>query len=283
MAFLKKVWLLTKRTFKESSKDRVSRLSASVAYYAVFCIAPLLVIAVRIAAIFFGEGTANAQLSTQLKVVMGAQAAGAVLSLVTKASSHDSHSVIATLFSIAIFVYAALILFDELQQSMNTIWKVERKPSTSWWKTFRDQIVSLGIVFGTLLLFLISLIISTRLPEVVSSAHRANNFMGRPVEATASLTIFSLIFAVGYKFLPDAKVAWKDVWIAAIAAGALFTLGKYLLGAYLVRSSGTSFYGVTGSVAVVLIWVYYSARVFFFGAEFTQVYSQQNDRQNPTG
>jgi membrane protein len=283
MAFLKTAWLLTKRTFKECSMDRVSRLSASVAYFAVFCIAPLLVIAVRTAAIFFGKGAANEQLSAQLKVVMGAQAAGAVLSLVTKAASPASYSVFATVISIALFVYAALILFDELQQSMNTIWKVERKPCKSWSKKFRDQLVSLGIVLGTLLLFLISLLISTGLPAVASSAHRVTHFLGRPVEVTASLTIFSLVFAIGYKFLPNAKVAWADVWIAAIAAGALFTLGKYLLGAYLVRSSGTSFYGVTGSVAVVLIWVYYSARVFFFGAEFTQVYSQRNDPHNPTG
>ena len=250
-------------------------MSASLAYYTVFCIAPLLVIAVRVAALFFGQEAARKQLSAQLNGLMGEEAAGAVFSLVTKASATGSGGFIATILSAALFGYAAIILFDELQDSMNTIWDVESKRASSWWTTLRDQLLSLVIVLATIVLFLISLVISAAWPAVNHYVSGGGAGLGRPVEVIASLMIFTPLFGTAYRFLPDAKVAWKDVWIAAVLAGGLFTLGKHLLSAYLVRSSGTSIYGATGSVAVILIWVYYSARVFFLGAEFTQIYSHQ--------
>jgi membrane protein len=272
---LKEFWFLARRTFSESSEDRVSSMSASLAYYTVFCIAPLLVIAVRVAALFFGQEAARKQLSAQLNGLMGEEAAGAVFSLVTKASATGSGGFIATILSAALFGYAAIILFDELQDSMNTIWDVESKRASSWWTTLRDQLLSLVIVLATIVLFLISLVISAAWPAVNHYVSGGGAGLGRPVEVIASLVIFTPLFAIAYRFLPDAKVAWQDVWIAALLAGGLFTLGKHLLSAYLVRSSGTSIYGATGSVAVILIWVYYSARVFFLGAEFTQIYSHQ--------
>jgi membrane protein len=273
MALLKKLWFLARRTFSKSSGDRVSRLAASLAYYAVFCIAPLLLIAVRVAAYFFGEGAARKQLSTQLNGLMGKEGAGALFSLVTKASASRSDENIATILGVALFGYASIILFDELQASMNTIWNVENKPTSSWWRTLRDQLLSSAIVVAIIILFLISLLISAALPAVIHYVRNYGAHLGGPVDVIVSLVIFSLVFAVGYKFLPDAKVAWSDVWIGAVIAGGLFTLGKHLLGAYLARSHGTSIYGATGSVAVILVWVYFSARVFSYGAEFTQVYS----------
>jgi membrane protein len=273
MALLKKIWSLARRTFSKSSEDRVSRLAASLAYYTVFCIAPLLLIAVRVAAYFFGEGAAQKQLSAQLNGLMGKQAAGAVFSLVTKASTSGSGGIIATIFTVALFGYAAIILFDELQASINTIWDIEDKPTSSWWRTLRDQLLSSIIVVAIIILFLVSLVISTALPAATHDVKGHGAHLGAPLDVIVSLVIFSLVFAVGYKFLPDTKVAWSDVWIGAIIAGALFTLGKHLLSAYLARSHGTSIYGATGSVAVILVWVYYSARVFFIGAEFTHVYS----------
>ena len=254
-------------------------MSASLAYYTVFCIAPLLVIAVRVAAFFFGQGAARKQLSAQLNGLMGKEAAGAVFSLVTKASVPDSGGFIATILSVSLFGYAAIILFDELQDSMNAIWEVEKKRTSSWWTTLRDQVLSLIIVLATIVLFLISLSVSAAWPAVNHYVSGGGAGLGRPVEVIASLVIFSPLFATAYRFLPDAKVEWKDVWIAAVLAGGMFTLGKHLLSVYLVRSSGTSIYGATGSVAVILIWVYYSARVFFLGAEFTQVYSHRQRLQ----
>jgi membrane protein len=272
MALLKEIWVLMRRTFSKSSEDRVSRLAASLAYYTVFCIAPLLVIAVRVAAFFFGQGAARKQLSEQLSGLMGQEAASALFSLVTKASAPRSGGTVATILSIVLFGYAAIILFDELQDSMNTIWDVQSTPKSSWWRTFRDQLLSVAFVVTTVFLFLISLVISTALPAVNHYLNESAARVGRPAEAIASLVLFTFVFAFCYKFLPDTKIAWKDVWIGAVLAGGLFALGKNLLGDYLVRSSGKSIYGATGSVAVVLVWVYYSARVFFFGAEFTRVY-----------
>jgi membrane protein len=275
MDLLKEFWFLARRTFSKSSDDRISSMSASLAYYTVFCIAPLLVIAVRVASLFFGQGAARRQLSAQLNGLMGKEAAGAVFSLVTKASAPGSGGLIATILSAALFGYAAIILFDELQDSMNIIWDVNSKQTSSWWTTFRNQLLSLVIVLATIVLFLISLVISAAWPAVNYYVSGGGAGFGRPVEVIASLVIFTPLFAIAYRFLPDAKVAWKDVWIAAVLAGGLFTLGKHLLSVYLVRSTGTSIYGATGSVAVILIWVYYSARVFFFGAEFTQAYTHR--------
>jgi membrane protein len=275
MDLLKEFWFLARRTFSKSSDDRISSMSASLAYYTVFCIAPLLVIAVRVASLFFGQGAARRQLSAQLNGLMGKEAAGAVFSLVTKASAPGSGRLIATILSAALFGYAAIILFDELQDSMNIIWDVNSKQTSSWWTTFRNQLLSLVIVLATIVLFLISLVISAAWPAVNYYVSGGGAGLGRPVEVIASLVIFTPLFAIAYRFLPDAKVAWKDVWIAAVLAGGLFTLGKHLLSVYLVRSTGTSIYGATGSVAVILIWVYYSARVFFLGAEFTQAYTHR--------
>jgi membrane protein len=235
----------------------------------------LLVIAVRVASLFFGQGAARKQLSAQLNGLMGKEAAGAVFALVTKASAPGSGGFIATILSAALFGYAAIILFDELQNSMNTIWDVQSTRKSPWWTTLRNQLLSLVLVLTTIVLFLISLAISAAWPAVNHYVSGGGSGLGRPVEVLASMVIFSPLFATAYRFLPDAKVAWKDVWVAAVLAGGLFTLGKHLLSAYLVRSSGTSIYGATGSVAVILIWVYYSARVFFLGAEFTQVYSHR--------
>src|SRR5665213_198092 len=280
MAFLKHTWSVLKKTFSDCSEDRVSTLAASLAFYTVFCIAPLLVIAVRVAGYFFGEKAARQQLSNQLGGTMGNAAAGAVLSMVTKASAHNSGGTIATLFSIALFVYAALILFDELQNSMNAVWNIDTPRKSSWWSKLRDQIISLAIVLALMVVFLISLAISTMLPEVTHSPGSSGGVIGRAIEVIASLVIFTLVFATGYKFLPDTTVRWKHVWPAAGIVAALFTLGKFLLGAYLVKSSGASIYGATGSVAVVLLWVYYSAYLYFVGAEFTQVRSR-GDEANP--
>jgi membrane protein len=130
-------------------------------------------------------------------------------------------------------------------------------------------------VLAIAFLFFISLVISTVLPAVNHFLSGGDRSIGGLVALAATLISFTLVFATGYKFLPDADVAWRDVWIAALIAAVLFTLGKRLLSAYLVRSGGASIYGATGSVAVILVWVYYSARVFFFGAEFTQVYSRR--------
>jgi hypothetical protein len=142
MDFLKQLWSLIRRTFSKSSEDRVSRLASSLAYYTVFCIAPLLVIAVRAGAALFGKNAAQKQLSAQLSGLIGKQAAEAVLSLVTKAYAHASGGLFATAISVVFFGYAAILLFDELQDAMNTIWDVEPGPKSSWWRTLRDQLVS---------------------------------------------------------------------------------------------------------------------------------------------
>jgi membrane protein len=277
---MKQSWALIRETFSEWSEDRASRLAASLAYYTVFCIAPLLVIIVRVAALVFGTVAARHELSGQLQGLMGKGAAGAVDALVvTKASAPASGGTIATLLSIAMFAYAATVLFDELQDSMNTIWEIDRRTTSGWWRTIRHQLVSCAIVLCAVLLFMASLLVSTLLPVASHYLSGDAEYLGRPLEVVVSLVVFTLVFATGFKVLPDAKVAWRDVWIGAAATAGLFTLGKYLIGLYLVRSSATSIYGATGAAAVLLIWVYYSAQVLFLGAEFTQVYARRHGRQ----
>ena len=277
----REAWALVKQTFAEWWEHRVSRLAASLAYYTAFSIAPLLIIAVRVAGLVFDEASAREEVSAQLRGLMGPEAADAVEALLEKAAAPGSGGTLATVLGVAFFIYAATNLFAELQDAMNTIWDVKPKPDAGWWPTVRGRLLSFAMVLGTGFLLMVSLVLSAALAA-------ASRYLGgggdtgavwRAVNLAASLGVFTVMFAMIFKLLPDVLIRWRDVLMGAAATAVLFTLGKFLISLYLARPTVSSVYGAAGSLAILLIWVYYSAHVLFLGAEFTQVYARRHGRR----
>jgi membrane protein len=270
-------WAITKATFADWKEDKVPRLAAALAYYALFSIAPMLIIVIAIAGIFFGEEAARGQILGQVAGLVGERGAAAIQDIVVAASEHPKTGVLATVVGVGALLLGAAGLFGQLQDALNTIWEVETKANRSWKDVIRDRFAPFTMVLGIAFLLLTSLVVSA---AVAALGKYLGGFMPgaetamQAVTFVLSFAIVTLLFAMIYKILPDAKVAWSDVWIGAAATALLFTAGKLLIGLYLGRSSTTSAYGAAGSLVVVLLWVYYSAQILFLGAEFTQVYAR---------
>jgi membrane protein len=268
---------LFKSTFNEWSEDKAVRLAAALAYYTVVALAPLLIIVTAIAGLFFGRDAVEGQVVGQIGGLVGEQSAETVRGMMASASQPET-GIFATIFGVATLLFGASGVFGELQDGLNTVWEVKPKPDRGWMGIIKDRFLSMTMVLGTGFLLLVSLVVSAglaamgnyletvlALPEIVL---QALNFI-------ISLSVITLLFALIFRFLPDAEVAWSDVWIGAGLTALLFTIGKLLLGLYLGRSSFASDYGAAGSIIVILIWIYYSAQILFFGAEFTQVYANK--------
>lgn len=272
-------WGIIKQTFSEYSEDKVPRLSAALAYYTIFAIAPLLIIAVAVAGFVFDKNQATQQVHSQLTTLMGEQGADAIQTAMVNANHHGS-GVTATIISIVILLIGATGVFGELQDSLNTIWEVKPKPQ-GFWGILRSRFLSFAMVMGVAFLLLVSLIISTIITAVVS--RMGSGLLAQTVNVVVSLVVVTLLFAMIFKVLPDAFVRWRDVWIGAVITAVLFTIGKYLIGLYLARGTVASVFGKAGSLVAVLVWIYYSAQILFIGAEFTQVYARATgNRIEPT-
>jgi membrane protein len=275
---MSKTWTVLKQAFSGWSIHNVSRLAAALSYYTIFSLAPLLVIAIAIAAFFFGAKAVSGEVGQTLQGTIGQNGAQAVQGMMASASRpQGGGGLLATILGIVMLVVGASGVFMELQASLNTIWEVELRPNRGIWGIVRDRVLSLTMVMGTAFLLLVSLIISAALTAI-------GNFMpellpgGQTVwmviNSVVSFLVISFMFALIFKYVPDIKIRWRDVLVGALVTGALFTLGKTLLGLYLGRSAVASTYGAAGSLAIVLLWVYYVSQIFFFGAEFTRAYTQ---------
>jgi membrane protein len=269
---------LLKDTWNEWQEDKASRLAAALAYYTAFSIAPLLVIAIAIAAFVFGEQAAQGQIAAQLGTLVGKEAAEAIQSMLVSSSRKPAQGTIATLISVALLFFGASNIFTQLQDSLNTIWEVAPKPGRGIKGIIKDRILSFGMVLGIGFLLLVSLILSAVLAAL-------GNYLGGMMPGLQALWsvlnfflsfgVITLLFALMYKFLPDVKITWGDVGIGAVITALLFTIGKSLISLYLGNSGVGSTYGAAGSLVVLLLWVNYSAQILFFGAEFTQVYANK--------
>jgi membrane protein len=258
--------------------DQAPTLGAAVAYYTVFSLAPLFIIAVAIAGLIFGREAAQGQIFEQLRVLIGETSAAAVEDVVESADSKPVTGVFATIVGFLALIIGASGVFAQLQASLNAIWRVEPKPGRGLWGLIQDRVLSFGFILIVGFLLLISLILTAIIAfigEWFGGFVPGVETLIQILNAILSLAIITLLFAMIFKFLPDVKISWRDVWIGALITAALFTAGKEVLGLYLGKSGVASSYGAAGSLIVLLLWVYYSAQILFFGAEFTKAYANK--------
>jgi membrane protein len=273
---LRKIGRLFRETFKEWQEDNASRIAAALAYYAVFSISPLLVIAIAIAGTFFGQQTAQDQITEQLTALVGKDGVQPVLMALDNISQPEIRGV-ASLISVGVLLLGASGFFAQLQDALNTVWKVKPQPGQGIWIFVRKRVSSFLMVLAIGLLLILSLILSAVVSTL--SKYQADYLPGWAIlwenlDFVVSLGLMTFIFALMFKYVPDAKIAWKDVFVGSVITALLFLFGKFLLGVYLSKGSLGSAYGAAGSLIVLLAWIYYSAQIILFGAEFTQVYTR---------
>jgi membrane protein len=258
--------------------DSAPTLGAAVAYYTVFSLAPLFIIAVAIAGLVFGREAAQGQIFEQLRALIGDTSAAAMQDVVQSANSKPATGVFATVVGFVALIIGASGVFAQLQASLNAIWRVEPKPGRGLWGLVQDRVLSFGFILIVGFLLLISLILTAIIAFIgqwFGSFLPGVETLIQILNAILSLAIITLLFAMIFKFLPDVKIAWRDVWIGALITAGLFTAGKEVLGLYLGKSGVATSYGAAGSLIVLLLWVYYSAQIVFFGAEFTKAYANK--------
>jgi membrane protein len=269
---------LFKTAAKDWSEDKCSRLAAALAYYTTLSLAPLLVVVIAVAGLVFGADAARGAIMDQLGGLVGSDSAATVQSMV-EGANRPRTGVLATIFGAVVLLFGATAVFIELQDSMNTIWEVKPKPGRGVWGVIRRRFLSLGMVFAIAFLLIVSLVVNAGLAALGDAL--AGWVPGAPVVwqvLTYLLTfaIVMLLFALIFKVLPDVKIEFRDVWIGAAFTALLFMLGKLGLGLYIAKADLASTYGAAGSVVVLVLWLYYSAQIFFFGAEFTQAYARMH-------
>jgi membrane protein len=268
---------LIKGTFAEWKEDNVPVLAAALAYYTVFSLAPLLIIAIAIAGAVFGEEAARGELVRQIQGLVGKEGAEAVQAMIQNADKPGSGGAIATIIGVVLLMFGASGVFGQLQSALNTIWEVKPKPGQGIRSFLVSRFLSFAMVLVIGFLLLVSLVLSSLL---AAASYFFNNLMpgfpilGQAINFLISFGVITVLFASIYKFLPDVEIPWKNLWVGAAATAILFNIGKLAIGLYLGNSSVGSAYGAAGSLVVVLIWIFYSAQILLIGAEFTQVYSK---------
>lgn len=272
-------WDLLKATFHEWWGDDTFRFSASLAFYTIFSIAPILLIATGVASLFLARETAVEKIVNEIQRLVGEQGANAVRQ-VLEASRGFGRSAWAIGVGLVTLLIGATTVFAELQTALNKIWDVQAEPRHGVMiKLIVDRVRSFAIAFGVGFLLLVSLVLSAAISAVqdyLDAWMPGMPWLWQTLNIVISLGAVTWLFAMIYKYLPDAKLAWKDVWVGAATTAVLFTAGKFAIGVYLGHTATASAFGAAGSFAVLLIWVYYSALICFFGAEFTQVYARRH-------
>jgi membrane protein len=278
MKFFRETWAIFKAAGTDWMADRADQLGAALAFYSILSVAPLLIVAIAIAATAFGEEAARGELVSQIQGMVGAEGAQAVQAML-KHARRPGAGVLATILGIITLLFGATGVFGQLQSSLNQIWDVAPRPGRGIWGVVRDRLLSLAMVGGAGFLLLVSLVMSTviaAMSHFLSTQFPGADMVWQRGSDLVSLLMITLILALIYRYLPDAKVAWRDVVVGAIVTALLFTVGKLLIGIYLGRSALGSAYGAAGSFVVLIVWIYYSSQIIFFGAELTQAYARRD-------
>jgi membrane protein len=269
---------MIKAAFNAWVDDYAPSMGAALSYYTLFSLAPLLLIVIAVAAMVFGQEAAQGEIVAQLGAIMGADGAMAVEGML-KSARKPAASVLATIVGVALLLLGATAIFAELQDALDRIWRVPAPQAQSGiWYLLRTRLLSFGLVLGLGFMLTVSLIISAALAALGKwwgSWFNGWDVFFEILNFGVSLGIFTLLFAMIFKIMPRAKVPWRDVWTGAAVTALLFTIGKVLIGLYLGKSSLASGFGAAGSFVVLIAWVYYSALIFLFGAEYTWVYAHR--------
>ena len=277
---IRRFYHLAKKSVEAWFDDYAASMGAAIAYYTVFSLAPLLIIVIAVAGAVFGREAVEGQIVGQIASLIGVETAMGVQGLIRSASRPTS-GVVATTISLALLLIGATSVFAELQTALDRIWRVPLPTRRAgWWLTLRARLLSFGLILGLAFLMMVSLIVSAAVAAFAkwaSSMIPAAEVLLHTINIAISLSISSLMFAMIYKFMPQAKIAWRDVWVGATVTAILFEFGKIGISMYLGKSGMTSAYAAAGSMVVLLIWVYYSAQIFLLGAEFTWVLATERD------
>lgn len=273
---------LVKQTFEEWLQDKAPQLGAALAYYTVFSLAPLILVLLAIVGFIFHDDPGGAwnKLTQQMSYFLDPSAMGVIQDIAQKASQ-PGKSTLASITGIALALFGASGVFGQLQDALNTIWGVKAKPSRGVWGFLRNRFLSFAMVAGICFLLLVSLTIEALLKgfsQYVQSVLSGGIVIALAVYVIFDFAVVVLLFAMIFKFLPDVRVQWRDVWLGAVMTAILFGIGKWLLGFYLGSGAAGSAYGAASSLITLLLWVYYSSQILLFGAEFTQVYAQRAGR-----
>jgi membrane protein len=277
-ARLNETWKLIKAAAGGVAEDKVPRLGAALSYYTIFAIPPLFMIVIFIASLVFNPEDVRSQMFSEVGGLIGKKSAEAIESAIA-VQYHGNKGVVASMIAIVTLIATATGLFIELQDALNTIWRVEAKPGNGLLGFIRIRLLSFAMVVGIGFLLLVSLVISAALAafsKYVSGLMPGLGVLWVVANDLVAFGVITLLFAMIFKVLPDVRIPWRSVWVGAVVTSLLFTVGKFLLGWYLGRSSTVSAYGAAGSIVLVLLWVYYSSQILFFGAELTKAYAKRH-------
>ena len=266
---------LVLRALRAWSDDYAPSMGAALSYYALFSLAPLLLIVIGVAGYFFGEQAARGEIYAQIASLVGPDGARAIEGLVAAARKPES-GILAVIIGTALLIAGASTVFGELQNALDRIWRAPAQAkSKSWWMLLRTRVLSFGMILGIAFLLMVSLVVSAMISAL-------GNWWGLHLfDLVVTFALMTVLFAMIYKIMPRVRIAWGDVWVGAAVTSALFAVGKWAIGLYIGRSSVGSAFGAAGSLVVVMVWVYYSAQIFLLGAEFTRLYAEERGSRAP--
>jgi membrane protein len=278
----KTIWSILSQTFSAWNEHEAPRLGAALAFYTILSLAPLVILVIAIVALIFGDSTAQNQLLGQAESMIGHEGSAVVKGMIEHAQK-PATGTFASIIGVITLLFGASGVFGELRSALNEMWDVQSRSEGGVWGTIKRRFFSFGMVLAVGFLLLVSLVISAALAML---GKFFGGFLPMPefalsaINFVVSLAGIAVLFALIFRYVPGTKIAWKNVWIGATITALLFTIGKSLIGLYLGKASVGSAYGAAGSLVVVIVWVYYSAMIFLFGAEFTHVLDSGGYRQN---
>lgn len=266
---------LLKQTYKEWRIDRATLLSASLTFYTLFALAPILIIIIAVAGFFLGEQAIQGEISAYIQGAVGSDVATSVEFIIENAKVADS-SLIFTIISIGIFLFGVNRLFTNLKIALNDVWDVKHQPFKKIRTIIHSKLISLVFIIGIGLLLVLALITSVAMATLgvyLVKLLPIDLIMLKAINMGTAFLLITFVIGMIYKFIPEVKIAWNDVWIGALFTAVLFMFGNWLIGMYLRNLTPESVYGAAGSIIILLLWLYFSAQIFLFGAEFTKVYA----------
>jgi membrane protein len=278
----KSLWQIIKATGGDFSNCRITRMSASLAYYTVFSIAPMLILVISVSAIFYGRDAIEGSIYSEIKSFVGSDAALQIQTLIKNATI-SKNNVFASGASIIALIIGSTSVFSEIQDAINIIWSLKAKPKRGWLRIIINRLLSFSIVVSLSFILMVSLLVSTVLDMLSQSLssifHKGTVYLAYGINLFITFLVITFLFGVIFKVLPDAKIKWRDVITGSVTTALLFMLGKFIITFYLGTKNIGNTYGAAGSIIVILLWVYYSAIILYFGAAFTKNYAHFKGRR----